>query len=61
MRRCLSMQNLSANVEVCALLTIADIGMKVVWAGFSQSDEHPWARGVELEVSQSVSEKALND
>ena len=52
LRRCLSLQALSPELECRAWTGLAEVGMRVVSGGFSQSssEEHGWARGVEAEV-----------
>jgi hypothetical protein len=50
MRRCLRIESITADVEVRARTAFVELGMKAVEAGFSQSEEHPWANGIEEEV-----------
>jgi hypothetical protein len=50
-RKCLSLQSLDPDIECRAWTALVEIGMNVIAGGFSQSDEHPWAKGIEIEVS----------
>ncbi|EGN93559.1 hypothetical protein SERLA73DRAFT_63805, partial [Serpula lacrymans var. lacrymans S7.3] len=49
LRRCLALKTLNPDVECRAWTALAEVGMKVVAGGFSQSDDYPWARGTETE------------
>jgi hypothetical protein len=50
LRKCLTLV-LNPDVECRAWAAFAEIGMKVVDAGFHLSSEHLWAKGVDIEVS----------
>ena len=50
-RKCLSYPELPNDVECCALTALAEIGLKVIKAGWTQNDKYPWAKQLESEVS----------
>jgi hypothetical protein len=54
-RKCLSLQSLNPDIECRAWTALVEIGMRVISGGFSQSDAHPWAKGIEIEVSLIMS------
>lgn len=54
-RKCLSLPNLGPDIECRAWTALAEIGMSVIGAGFSQSEDHYWASGIEFEVCILVS------
>lgn len=54
LRRCLSLPDLSPEIECRAWTALAEIGMCVIAGGFSQNEEHPWARSIEQEVKAGV-------
>ncbi|EGO18936.1 hypothetical protein SERLADRAFT_418607 [Serpula lacrymans var. lacrymans S7.9] len=54
LRRCLALKTLNPDVECRAWTALAEVGMKVVAGGFSQSDDYPWARGTETEVEKAI-------
>ena len=55
LRKCLALPALSPDIECRAWTGLAEIGMRVISGGISQSEEHVWAKGIESEVSkQSV-------
>ncbi len=41
---------LSPEIECRAWTGLAEIGMRVISGGMSQSEEHVWAKGIESEV-----------
>ncbi|KAH9912151.1 uncharacterized protein BXZ73DRAFT_93243 [Epithele typhae] len=55
LRKCLSLPSISPQIEVRAWAGIAEIGMRVISGGFSQSEEHPWAKDIEFEVEKALS------
>ncbi|KAK0209314.1 hypothetical protein DFS33DRAFT_1498375, partial [Desarmillaria ectypa] len=59
LRRCLSLPNLTPEVECRAWTAIVEIGMLVIGGGFSQNEDHLWAKGIEIEVEKAAN-KALN-
>ena len=50
LRKCLTLPALPPDIECRAWTGLAELGMRVISGGFSQSDEHVWARGIESEV-----------
>lgn len=50
LRKCLTLSALSPEIECRAWTGLAEIGMKVISGGLSQSEDHPWADGIESEV-----------
>ncbi len=50
LRKCLKLPALPPAIECRAWTGLAELGMRVICGGFSQSDEHVWARGIESEV-----------
>lgn len=50
LRKCLTLSALSPEIECRAWTGLAEIGMKVISGGLSQSEDHPWANGIEAEV-----------
>ncbi|KAH7914523.1 hypothetical protein BJ138DRAFT_1143607 [Hygrophoropsis aurantiaca] len=59
LRQCLNLKALNPDVECRAWTALAEIGMKVIEGGFSENDEHPWAKGVELEVEKAIGKGLL--
>ncbi|KAH7924786.1 hypothetical protein BV22DRAFT_1034747 [Leucogyrophana mollusca] len=59
LRQCLGLKALNPDVECRAWTALAEIGMKVIEGGFSESDEHPWARGTEIEVETAIGKGLL--
>ncbi|KAK0491786.1 hypothetical protein EDD18DRAFT_540287 [Armillaria luteobubalina] len=59
LRRCLCLPNLTPEVECRAWTAMVEVGMLVIGGGFSQDDDHMWARGIESEVEKAAN-KALN-
>ncbi|KAG7451717.1 uncharacterized protein BT62DRAFT_1030831 [Guyanagaster necrorhizus] len=55
LRRCLSLPNLTPEVECRAWTAMVEIGMLVIDRGFSQNNDHFWARGIEIEVEKAAS------
>lgn len=53
LRKCLSLPNLGPDIECRAWTALAEIGMIVIAGGFSQGDDHLWAKGIEVEVCLS--------
>lgn len=53
LRRCLSVSTLSPEIECRAWCGIAELGMRVIGGGYSEDEHHPWARDIEVEVSQT--------
>lgn len=49
-RKCLSLDNLTADIECRAWTALAEIGMNAIAGGFSENEDHLWARGIENEV-----------
>lgn len=50
LRKCLALPALSPEIECRAWTGLAEIGMRVISGGMSQSEEHVWAKGIESEV-----------
>ena len=50
LRKCLTFPALPPDIECRAWTGLAELGMRVISGGFSQSEEHDWARGIEQEV-----------
>ncbi|KAK0436222.1 hypothetical protein EV421DRAFT_1981243 [Armillaria borealis] len=59
LRRCLTLPNLTPEVECRAWTALVEVGMLVIGGGFSQNDDHLWTRGIEIEV-ENAANKALN-
>ncbi|KAG7446636.1 uncharacterized protein BT62DRAFT_987040 [Guyanagaster necrorhizus] len=59
LRRCLNLSNLTPEVECRAWTAMVEIGMLVIAGGFSQNEDHLWAKGIEIEVEKAAN-KALN-
>ncbi len=57
LRKCLSLPALSPEIECRAWTGLAELGMKVISSGFSQSEDHLWARGIEAEVREHIAVK----
>ena len=55
LRKCLTLPALPPDIECRAWTGLAELGMRVISGGFSQSDEHVWARGIESEVCAFLS------
>jgi len=49
LRKCLTLV-LNPDVECRAWTAFAEIGMTVIGGGFHTSTEHPWAKGIDIEV-----------
>ena len=49
-RKCLTLPALPPDIECRAWTGLGELGMRVISGGFSQSDEHVWAKGIESEV-----------
>ena len=50
LRKCLALPALSPDIECRAWTGLAELGMRVISGGLSQSEDHGWARGIESEV-----------
>lgn len=50
LRRCLDIPTLSPEVECRAWMGLAEIGMRVINGGLHESNDHPWARGIDADV-----------
>ena len=50
LRRCLALPALSPDIECRAWTGLAELGMRVISGGMSQSGDFPWAKGIEIEV-----------
>ncbi|KAK0450523.1 uncharacterized protein EV420DRAFT_738131 [Desarmillaria tabescens] len=59
LRRCLNLPNLTPEVECRAWTAMVEVGMLVIAGGFSQNDDHLWAKAIEIEVEKAAN-KALN-
>ncbi|EIW87452.1 hypothetical protein CONPUDRAFT_161980 [Coniophora puteana RWD-64-598 SS2] len=59
LRRCLALKALTPDVECWACTALAEVGMRVIAGGFSQQEEHLWAKGVELEVEKALGKGSL--
>ncbi|KAI0066715.1 hypothetical protein BV25DRAFT_1849368 [Artomyces pyxidatus] len=59
LRKCLSLNSLSPEVECRAWTALAEIGMVVIDGGMSQNIECPWAHGIEQEVEKAISKGLL--
>ncbi|CDO77305.1 hypothetical protein BN946_scf184753.g55 [Trametes cinnabarina] len=59
LRRCLAMPALLPDIECRAWTGLAELGMRVIAGGFSQSEEHVWARGIESEVEKALSKGSI--
>ncbi|KAH8111978.1 hypothetical protein DFH11DRAFT_1512413 [Phellopilus nigrolimitatus] len=54
LRKCLALGSLPPDVECRAWTALAEIGMKIVGAGWSQNKHYPWASGLEIEVETAI-------
>ncbi|KAI0352218.1 hypothetical protein OH77DRAFT_1485975 [Trametes cingulata] len=59
LRKCLALPALSPDIECRAWTGLAELGMRVIAGGFSQSEEHVWARGIEAEVEKALSRGSI--
>ncbi|KAI9069691.1 hypothetical protein FKP32DRAFT_1586700 [Trametes sanguinea] len=59
LRKCLSLPALLPDIECRAWTGLAELGMRVIAGGFSQSEEHPWAHGIESEVENALSKGSI--
>ncbi|OBZ65158.1 hypothetical protein A0H81_14826 [Grifola frondosa] len=59
LRKCLALPALSPEIECRAWTGLAEIGMKVIGGGLSQSEEHPWAKDIEAEVGKALSKGSI--
>ncbi|OSD01133.1 hypothetical protein PYCCODRAFT_1468829 [Trametes coccinea BRFM310] len=59
LRKCLSLPALLPDIECRAWTGLAELGMRVIAGGFSQSQEHPWANGIESEVEKALSKGSI--
>jgi hypothetical protein len=50
-RRCLKFPNLPPDIQCRAWTALAEVGMTVIAGGFSDNDDHPWAKGIQNDVS----------
>ena len=54
LRACLAQGSLTPDVECRAWTAYAEIGCKIIGAGWSTNEAYPWARGLENEVRLAV-------
>ncbi|KAI0328458.1 hypothetical protein GY45DRAFT_1326330 [Cubamyces sp. BRFM 1775] len=59
LRKCLALPALSPDIECRAWTGLAELGMRVIAGGFSQSEEHVWAKGIESEVEKALSRGSI--
>ncbi|KAH9926501.1 uncharacterized protein B0H18DRAFT_1006448 [Fomitopsis serialis] len=59
LRKCLTLSGLSPEIECRAWTGLAEIGMKVISGGLSQSEDCPWALGIETEVEKAISKGSI--
>ncbi|KAI0696886.1 hypothetical protein C8T65DRAFT_615130 [Cerioporus squamosus] len=59
LRKCLALPALSPEIECRAWTGLAEIGMRVISGGLSQSEEHVWAKGIEAEVEKALSRGSI--
>ncbi|KZT73388.1 hypothetical protein DAEQUDRAFT_721986 [Daedalea quercina L-15889] len=59
LRKCLKLSGLSPEIECRAWTGLAEIGMKVISGGLSQSEDYPWAKGIEGEVEKAMSKGSI--
>ncbi|RPD54496.1 hypothetical protein L226DRAFT_539879 [Lentinus tigrinus ALCF2SS1-7] len=59
LRKCLALPALSPEIECRAWTGLAEIGMRVISGGMSQSEEHVWAKGIESEVEKALSRGSI--
>ncbi|TBU25863.1 hypothetical protein BD311DRAFT_867198 [Dichomitus squalens] len=59
LRKCLTLPALPPDIECRAWTGLAELGMRVIGGGFSQSEEHGWARGIEQEVEKALSRGSI--
>ncbi|KAH9830402.1 uncharacterized protein C8Q71DRAFT_785481 [Rhodofomes roseus] len=59
LRKCLTLQGLSPEIECRAWTGLAEVGMKVISGGLSQDEGHPWAQGIEAEVEKAMSRGSI--
>ncbi|KAF9040454.1 hypothetical protein BDZ89DRAFT_347994 [Hymenopellis radicata] len=58
LRKCLSIPDLTPDIECRAWTALAEVGMIAISGGFSQNEDHIWAQSLENEV-EKASSKAL--
>ncbi|KAI0776328.1 hypothetical protein BD413DRAFT_470228 [Trametes elegans] len=59
LRRCLALPALLPDIECRAWTGLAELGMRAIAGGFSASEEHLWARGIESEVEKALSRGSI--
>ncbi|CAL1693812.1 unnamed protein product [Somion occarium] len=59
LRKCLCLSALSPEIECRAWTGLAELGMRVIASGFSESEDHLWAKGIEIEVDKALSKGAI--
>ncbi|KAL1950914.1 hypothetical protein VTO73DRAFT_63 [Trametes versicolor] len=59
LRKCLELPALLPDIECRAWTGLAELGMRVIAGGFSQSEEYGWATGIEAEVEKALSRGSI--
>ncbi|EJC98575.1 uncharacterized protein FOMMEDRAFT_95808 [Fomitiporia mediterranea MF3/22] len=59
LRKCVALGGLSPDIECRAWTGIAELGLRIVHAGWTQSEHFPWARGLDLEVENAIGKGLL--
>ncbi|OJT13950.1 hypothetical protein TRAPUB_9489 [Trametes pubescens] len=59
LRKCLTLPALLPDIECRAWTGLAELGMRVIAGGFSQSEEYGWATGIEAEVEKALSRGSI--
>ncbi|THH06827.1 hypothetical protein EW145_g3811 [Phellinidium pouzarii] len=59
LRKCLGLGSLPPDIEVRAWTALAELGLKIVRAGWSRNNYYPWAGSLELEVENAIGKGLL--
>ncbi|KAL5519652.1 hypothetical protein ACEPAH_1335 [Sanghuangporus vaninii] len=59
LRKCVALGGLPPDVECRAWTGIAELGLRLVRAGWTKYDRIPWARGLDLEVENAIGKGLL--
>lgn len=54
LRKCLTLQGLSPELECRAWTSLAEIGMRVIHGGIHENESHPWANHMVVEVRSTL-------
>ncbi|KAF8415813.1 hypothetical protein L210DRAFT_3494828 [Boletus edulis BED1] len=59
LRTCLELRTLTPDVECRAWTGLAEVGLRVINSGFTPTEEHAWANGIEAEVEKAIGKGLL--